>query len=48
MLLVNCGCGDKWHRDWINIDFNSTSRYVKVNRQGKVYKPKCLYIEGYN
>lgn len=29
MLLVNCGCGDKWHKDWINIDFNSTSRYVK-------------------
>lgn len=30
MLLVNCGCGEKWHRDWFNIDFNSSSEKVKA------------------
>lgn len=29
MVLVNCGCGDKWHKAWINIDFNSNSKHVK-------------------
>lgn len=23
MVLINCGCGGKFHRNWINIDFNS-------------------------
>jgi predicted SAM-dependent methyltransferase len=28
MKLLNLGCGQKYHRDWINIDFVSSSEYV--------------------
>lgn len=28
MKLLNLGCGQKFHKDWINIDFVSTSEYV--------------------
>lgn len=28
MVLVNCGCGSKFHKDWVNLDF--ASNYVDV------------------
>ncbi|MDR7372332.1 methyltransferase domain-containing protein [Flavobacterium aquidurense] len=28
MKLVNLGCGQKYHKDWINIDFFSSNEYV--------------------
>ena len=29
MKLLNLGCGNKYHKDWINLDFNSDSEYVQ-------------------
>ncbi len=29
MQLLNLGCGQKYHKDWLNIDFVSNSEYVK-------------------
>lgn len=28
MKLVNLGCGNRYHKDWINLDFKSNSEYV--------------------
>ncbi|PRM94615.1 methyltransferase type 11 [Aliarcobacter cryaerophilus] len=28
MKLVNLGCGSRYHSDWINLDFKSSSEYV--------------------
>src|SRR5680860_613780 len=29
MKLLNLGCGNKYHKDWLNIDFVSSSEFVK-------------------
>ncbi len=29
MKLLNLGCGNNYHKDWLNIDFVSTSEFVK-------------------
>jgi len=29
LKLLNLGCGDNYHKDWINIDFNARKNYVK-------------------
>ena len=29
MKLVNLGCGNRYHSDWINLDFKSNSEYVQ-------------------
>lgn len=29
MKLVNLGCGNRYHKDWINLDFKSNSEYVQ-------------------
>ncbi len=29
MLLLNLGCGNTYHKDWLNIDFISNNEYVK-------------------
>jgi predicted SAM-dependent methyltransferase len=29
MKLLNIACGQRYHKDWINIDFHSDSRFVK-------------------
>lgn len=29
MKLLNLGCGQKYHKEWVNIDFVSNSEYVK-------------------
>lgn len=31
MNLLNLGCGNTFHKDWINIDFVSKSKYVKAH-----------------
>ena len=31
LKLLNLGCGSRFHRDWINIDFCSSSPYVKTH-----------------
>jgi len=31
MKLLNLGCGQKYHKDWLNIDFVSNSEYVKAH-----------------
>lgn len=31
MKLLNLGCGQKYHKDWVNIDFVSNSKQVKVH-----------------
>lgn len=28
MVLVNCGCGSKYSKKWMNIDYNGDKRYV--------------------
>ena len=28
MKLLNLGCGSRYHKDWINLDFKSNSQYV--------------------
>ena len=28
MKLLNLGCGQKYHNDWLNIDFVSNNDYV--------------------
>lgn len=29
MKLLNLGCGKRFHQEWINLDFNSNSKYVQ-------------------
>ena len=29
MILLNLACGNRYHKDWINIDFHSSSKFVK-------------------
>ena len=29
MTMVNLGCGNKYHKDWINLDFKSNNEDVK-------------------
>ncbi len=45
MTYVNCGCGAKYIPDgnWVNIDFNSYSKFLLPN-QGKNYE---LCARGY-
>lgn len=31
LKYLNVGCGDKFHKDWTNIDMVSTSRYVRAH-----------------
>ena len=31
MKLLNLGCGNHYHKEWINIDFSSDSEYVKAH-----------------
>ena len=28
LKYINIGCGDKWHKDWVNLDMHSRSPYV--------------------
>ena len=30
MKLVNLGCGNRYHKEWINLDFRSNSEYVQT------------------
>ncbi|MFP4486928.1 MAG: methyltransferase domain-containing protein [Campylobacterales bacterium] len=34
--MLNLGCGNRWHRDWINLDFNSNSEFVQKHN---LYEP---------
>lgn len=36
MKLLNLGCGGRWHEDWINLDFNSSSKFVQRHN---LYEP---------
>lgn len=31
MKFLNLGCGSKYHKDWLNIDFDSSSKFVKAH-----------------
>ncbi len=36
MKMLNLGCGSRWHKDWVNLDFNSNSEFVQ---KYNLYKP---------
>lgn len=35
-MMVNLGCGNRWHKDWINLDFHSNSEFVQKHN---LYEP---------
>lgn len=36
MKMLNLGCGNRWHKDWINLDFHSNSEFVQKHN---LYEP---------
>lgn len=37
MKLVNLGCDNRYHKDWVNLDFKSNSEYIQqFNLQKKL------------
>lgn len=46
MKLLNLGCGQKYHKDWVNIDFVSSSEYVEAHNllNGIPLKDNCIDV----
>lgn len=46
MKLLNLGCGTKYHKKWINIDYHSNNKYVKAYNllKGIPYKENSIHV----
>jgi len=36
MKMLNLGCGNRWHKDWINLDFHPNNEFVQKHN---LYEP---------